>query len=105
MELTDSLFGEMQSFKPTFILLINVLKALSSLEVYCFLSWHYKQRRPSWFFGHLYPCKQDEIRGTGLGQPSEEEDEEEASSSSLPPEEILERGGRHILLGGGGTEN
>lgn len=52
----------------------------------------------------MYPCKQDETRGTGLAQPSEEEDGEEASSSSLPPDEILERGGRHALLGGGRTE-
>lgn len=37
--MTD-LFGRMQSFKPTFML-ISVFKALSSLEVYCFLSWQY----------------------------------------------------------------
>lgn len=40
----------------------------------------------------MYPCKQDETRAAGLGQPSEEEDGEEASNSNLPPEEILERG-------------
>lgn len=103
--IVTGLFGGMWSFEPTFNLLISVFKAVSSLEFYCFLSWQYKHHEPSWFFGHLYPCKQDETRGTGLGQLSEEEENgEEASNSSLPPEEILKRGQRHTLFGGGGTE-